>query len=246
MENFTWDWIYEGYLPLVETPALADRLRRHIAGLRDWFQQTDYHIQTEPVCAAAERAHLTVPPVSRGVRTPRAEIRQRLDIPAGVPAVLVTMGGTAWAYDFLTRLAVQPEVCFVIPGVEEALPAAGNVRLLPRQSGFYHPDLVNAVDAVVGKVGYSTVAEVYQAGVPMGYIARAQFRESPVLVQYIDRRMAGLPIDEAAFRAGRWLDRLPALLALPRRREAAVGGAEQIARFVLSVLGVSQPEAGGQ
>ena len=49
---------------------------------------------------------------------------------------------------------------------------------MPHHSAFYHPDLVNASDAVVGKLGYSTVAEAALAGVSYAYVPRNQFRET--------------------------------------------------------------------
>ena len=54
----------------------------------------------------------------------------------------------------------------------------GHIIRLPAQSAFYHPDLIHAADVVVGKLGYSTLAEVWAAGVPFGYVVRPQFPES--------------------------------------------------------------------
>ena len=51
-----------------------------------------------------------------------------------------------------------------------------NVILLPANTDLYHPDLVHAADAVVAKLGYSTVAETYSAGVPLGIFLAVIFR----------------------------------------------------------------------
>ena len=104
--------------------------------------------------------------------------------------------------------------------------------LLPAHSEHFHPDLVAASDAVVGKVGYSTLAEVYAAGVPFGYVLRPDFRESQVLVDFIRRHMDGLSIDVAQFYRGGWLSVLPELLAMPRRKRRASNGARQIAEIL--------------
>jgi hypothetical protein len=95
---------------------------------------------------------------------------------------------------------------------------------------------VNACDGVIGKVGYSTVAEIYYAGVPFGYISRARFRESPSLISFIADQMHGLPIEEDAFYDGRWLSCLDELLAFPRITRRGPRGSEQVARFVLDLL----------
>jgi hypothetical protein len=100
----------------------------------------------------------------------------------------------------------------------------------------FHPNLVNACDAVIGKVGYSTLAEVYHAGLPFGYIPRQEFRESSRLVEYIAQHMPGLAITPAQFDDGSWLSQLPQLLALPRLTRHAPNGADQAARFIHQLL----------
>lgn len=230
VENFTWDWIYEGYL------ASEARLSPYINDLRAWFAAADYHIQTEPVCQP-QPVHLTTAPVSRSSRTPAEEIRQKLDLPAQAKAVLLTMGGIPWDYNtFLGRLAGQANIYFIIPGGSERVERRDNLALLPHHSEFYHPDLVNAVDAVIGKLGYSTLAEAYHAGIPFGYIPRPDFRESEKLAGYVSRRMNSVAITAAQFESGAWLSRLPELLALPRVELNEPNGADQIARFVAGLL----------
>lgn len=229
VENFTWDWIYQGYRR--DEPRLSDA----ITYLRGAFRAADYHIQTEPVCRYSA-ADLTTTPVSRAPRMSRKATREKLEIPRSAKAVLITMGGIPGEYDFLRRLQEQRGVYFVIPGNGAPARRNGNLVLLPHRSEFYHPDLVNACDAVIGKLGYSTVAEVYHAGVPLGYVARARFRESPVMARFVQRHMRGLPISEAQFHSGDWLRRLPDLLALPRITPREPNGATQAARFLANLL----------
>lgn len=227
IENFTWDWIYEGYLPT------EPRLGQPIAYLQTLFQSADYHIQTEPICQASPAAALTAAPISRQIRTPAAELRAQLGLSLQARVILLTMGGVGWDYTFLEQLEQQPGVHFVIPGGSQQPERRRNLVLLPNHTSFFHPDLINAADVVIGKVGYSTLAEVYQAGAPYGYIPRLHFRESALLARYIESHMNGLAIPGADFAAGSWLARLPELLALPRLDRPTAGGAEQVARFIL-------------
>jgi hypothetical protein len=113
------------------------------------------------------------------------------------------------------------------------------VVLLSHHSGFFHPDLLNACDAVVGKLGYSTLAEAYQAGIPFGYIQRPRFRESAVLAAYIQAEMRGLEIPAAHFEDGSWLSALPALLALPRIERRGRNGAVEVVEFISQLLKLS-------
>lgn len=228
VENFTWDWIYEGYL------SLEARLTPYIAEFRTWFAAADYHIQTEPVCQP-RLASLTTRPISRKSRTPAAATRRKLGIPVQAKVVLLTMGGIPWEYTFLEKLAGQQAYCFIIPGAAEQLERRGNLVLLPHHSEFYHPDLVNVADAIIGKLGYSTLAETYHAGVPFGYIPRPGFRESNVLAAYVEQQMSGLALTAAQFESGTWVSCLPDLLARPRLERHDVNGAEQAAQFIMNL-----------
>jgi hypothetical protein len=232
IENFTWDWIYDGY------PDQAAALAPYISYLRRQFRTANFHIQTEPVCRP-EPTHFTSRPVSRQFRSTRTQTRHRLNLTTTDKLVLLTMGGTPWNYTFLSRLKHQRDVNFVIAGGRSRgnLHNQENVIILDANSGVFHPDLIAAADAVIGKVGYSTLAEVYQTGVPFGYIARPHFRESEVLIRYIRENMSGLPIPEEEFLQGDWITiKLPALLEMPRSNRAGGSGASQIAAYVISLL----------
>ena len=229
VENFTWDWIYEGY------GRKDAQLERHIVYLRELFDAAEHRVQTEPVCVPGAPDLITVP-VSRKPRTAAVKIRRELGLPPDCRVVVVTMGGIRVHYLFLDNLRAQNDMYFVIPGASESMEIRGNLVLLPHRSRFFHPDLLNASDVAIGKVGYSTLAEVYHAGIPFGYISRTRFRESQILADYIERNMAGLAIKEEAFKNGSWVSRLEALLALPRIPRNGPNGAEQVARFILGLL----------
>jgi hypothetical protein len=156
---------------------------------------------------------------------------------------MITMGGIPMHYPFMQQLAEQHAVTFVIPGAAEATQRHGNMVLLPYRIGIFHPDLVNACDAIIGKVGYSTLAEVYHAGLPFGYVTRQDFRESPILTAYIEQYMHGVAITPAQFDDGSWLSQLPQLLALPRLTRHGLNGADQAARFICQLL-PSTPASG--
>lgn len=228
IENFTWDWIYEGYRHQ------NHRIMPHIGYLKRLSDSADYHIQTEPVCVPSPDADLSTLPISRKSRTRSEIIREQLGIPPESKAVLITMGGIEGKYDFLNKLDAYPGVYFVIPGGSSLKATRKHLILLPHHSEFYHPDLVNACDAVIGKVGYSTLAEVWQAGVPFGYVPRPFFPESEKLVRFIRQQMNGMMIEDHEFEDGRWLSMLNHLLSMPRIRRDSSDGSVQAARFILN------------
>ena len=89
LENFTWDWLYEGYLEQ------CAGFRPFLSCLRDLNCQADYHIQTTPICAPGP-CDLLVGPIARRIRSSRAEVRQKLGLAAGQRLVLISWAGWAW------------------------------------------------------------------------------------------------------------------------------------------------------
>jgi hypothetical protein len=229
IENFTWDWIYEDFIP-------ADvRIRRHVEFFRKIYQTADYHIQTSPVCNP-KSVDMTTGPISRETRLSSVRVREKLEISQERKMVLLTTGGIREKYRFLKNLTADQEISFVIPGAGESPERYDNLILLPYRSGFIHSDLVNAADVVIGKAGYSTIAEVYQAGVPFGYVPRSNFRETGKLVAFIEREMKGLRIDDEEFKAGKWLPKVSRLLNLSRIPRYDRNGSHQVAGMIRDIL----------
>jgi len=229
IENFTWDWIYAGY------PEAPQDLLRHGLEMAEIFTRADLRIQTEPVCHPTADA-TRVPPVARVPRSARAEVRRLLEVPEGDSMVLLSMGGIRWDYVLPGELENQDRAWVVVPGGSRTVERRGRLILLPFHAGIYHPDLVCAADLVVGKLGYSTVAEVFLAGVAYAYVARSRFPESPILADWIDRHMTATEIDEATFRRGDWLPQMERLLNAPRCCHENENGAEAAANVILDLL----------
>jgi 8-oxo-dGTP pyrophosphatase MutT (NUDIX family) len=235
VENFTWDWLYETYVDAYP------RFQEAIDYLGRQFQSATIHIQTDPICSIWPRAARLFP-ISRPPRTPAKEVRAGLMIPEGMPAVLITMGGVPWRHGFAAHLGERPDVCFILPQDIPEIRREGNRVHLPMRSAYYHPDLVRAASAVVGKVGYSTLAEVCHAGKPFGYIPRKGFRESPTLEAYADAFAAGAKIPEEKVKNGRWLEDLDRLLETPLMRPLP-NAAGQAADIILECArGIRKPK----
>lgn len=233
VENFTWDWIYRGYAEAApELLTFADRLEETFAG-------AELRLQLEPMCSPRDGA-VACPPVSRRPRLSRRAVRQQLGVPLDAPLVLVTMGGIEWDYGALDdRLrSLHDGPWLVIPGSSEAPQRQGRLVRLPHRSAFYHPDLIHAADGVLGKLGYSTVAEVWSAGAPFAYVPRRRFPESPPLEAWVKSNLPHLRIAPGEFVDGRWLDVLPELLRSarrppsPERPEGAAVAARHLADWI--------------
>ncbi len=227
IENFTWDWIYQAYE--------EEGFNAFNAYLQPIFAEATCHIQTQPICKP-ESADFTADPASRKIKYSAAHIRQRLGLPDSCKLVMITAGGVRKNYGFIDKLKSQTDIHFIIPGASDSENIQDNLILLPENSGYFHPDLINAADAVVGKVGYSTIAEIYQAGVPFGYSARTHYRESKPLVDFVQNHMSGLPVAEIEFQNGSFTDCIEELLQMPRAQSHRPNGADQIADFIAALL----------
>jgi hypothetical protein len=229
VENFTWDWIYEGYL--AEEPGLAP----HIATLNQAFRLATYHIRTEPACSDDPPANLTTGVASRKPRLTRRETRELLGVSEQVKLVMITMGGILTEYPFLDALENSPDTLFLIPGGSSSYEKRGSMVLIPHHSNLYHPDLVGASDAIVGKLGYSTLAEAYAAGIPYAYMPRIRFREGLPMGAFAQQVMGAIELTEERFFNGSWMGLIPELFSMGCKPPAGENGADEAARYILGL-----------
>jgi hypothetical protein len=227
IENFTWDWIYQRY------PGAPSELERLGRLMTEHFDGADLRIQTEPACRPIPGAQ-AVPPVARSPRLERAAVRQALGVPQQDPMILVSMGGVGWDGGPMLSTTFGDQPWVVVPGGTDGPPRRrGRLLQLPFHSEFFHPDLVAASDVVVGKLGYSTVAEAFTSGTALAWIGRPRFPESPVLGRWVTENMTSAEMGEDAFDTGSWLDTVNDLLADPRPRKPTTSGAAQAAEAIV-------------
>jgi len=223
VENFTWDWIYEGYLG--REPALAPFLEP----LRDAIAAADRHIQARPVCAPRDGA-AQVGPIGRAARRPAAEVRAELGVDPEQRLVLLTMGGVGFQALDRGPLPGSSDVVVAVTDGGRTLRREGGLLRVPQRGSVYFPDLLAASDLVAGKLGYSTVAEATLAGVPLVAMERPAFRETAVLAGHVVGDLGGVILSREAFQRGEWLSLSP-----PRVTPAA-GGAVEAARLTLETV----------
>jgi len=229
IENFTWDWIYEGYTEF------RQEFNPFIEYLNLYFKTADFRIQTEPVCHFIGDA-MHVNPVSRNPINPAQTTRKKLGIKPGRKVILVTLGGVPSTHDYIHWLKKFNNIDFILPINVDKSGRDGNCIILPHHSEFYHPDLVAVSNAVIGKLGYSTLAEVYQAGIPFGFITRDAFRESKPLSVFVENTMPAIKFTQDDFINGTWIQAIPELLALEKEDKNRINGAGEAASLILKLL----------
>ena len=230
IENFTWDWIYEPYL------SSHSEFKKYIEINKELNSQVDFHFQTLPVCARNEKYSL-FPPIFRDKRHSKEETRKKLGVPLSAKLILVTMGGIPLTSNQISFNFDDSKTVFVIPGSDVKSQITKESKIfLPHDHNFFHPDLVHASDLVIGKVGYSTIAEVYSAQVPFLYIPRENFRESIYLEKFIQSEMVGSPIKLESFMNGTIKEDIQKVFDMPTKSNFVKNGADMISTLIINNL----------
>lgn len=234
VDNFTWDWIYRGYHR--EEP----RVEEFTGYLKTLLRTADFRFRTEPICGRAIGDGV-FNPVSRRSRVPRNVTRSRLGIPSQARMVLVSFGGIKpdRMLERVVRDSVRGrDVWYVLAGFSSRCERCGNMVILPHRNRFYHPDLVAAADVVVGKLGYSTVAEASVSGTGLVYVDRPRFRETAVLSRFVRKHLSVRKLSQEAMERGDWIFAVKEVLREGRTQPLKNGNRDLCSRIVEIIDGV--------
>ena len=218
--NFTWDWIYAGYVHQTPggkqlLPIIRDAYAMATAG---WRLPMHGGFETVP-------GTVDVPLVARRPRQDRSpeDIRRTLGLPTDRPLALLSFGGYGVSGLDLDRLDCTPSWGVVSAVNEPAMYAAG----------LRYEDLVRTVDVVITKPGYGIISDCISAGTAMLYTSRGHFAEYEVLLREMPRYLRCRYISQEELRAGRWREALDALMASPLPTERpGTDGAEVVATLI--------------
>jgi len=233
IENFTWDWMYGFYEQ--RFPELVP-ISRHI---KEVNQTSSYRVRTIPYCGQAPY-DLLVPPISRGIRNSRDKVREKLAIKPNEKMVLVSMGGVFEELRFINARFLEGlkhhSVKIVCTTEDRGFKRSDNLIFFPKLSDFYHPDLLNASDGVIGKLGYSTLAEVAHTGVPSAFVVRKDHPETDYLRSFLHTLGNGLEVTLMEFRGKGMLEKVEKLLELERTEARWANGASECANLIVHLL----------
>lgn len=227
LSNFTWDWIYQGFL--AEEPRFAAA----IAWQHDAYRQARLGLRLPFPGPLPVAETIDLPLVARRSQRSKAEACQAIGIKQGERLALLSFGGFG-----LERVSLD-----ALGGLDgwvllaEAPLVAINRRLRPLPPGVAYADLVNAADVVVTKPGYGIVAECLAHRTAVLYTPRGNFREQPLLIDGLKRYGRALEIDNRRLRRGDFREAFAQLLALPQPKETlAANGAEVAADHLARLL----------
>lgn len=186
-----------------------------------------------PMAGLLQRQNIE--PIARIGRPDRKRLSRLLDLDEGRRWVLLAMGGMA----------------FPLP-VEDWPPLAGTIWLVPDawnirrgdvrafdSAALDFRDLLASVDAVVAKPGYGTFVEAACSGIPILYLEREDWPETPHLATWLAGNARAQVVTREQLMAGDLSGALQELWRAPAPAVPAARGADQAARWLVKALGLS-------
>lgn len=170
-----------------------------------------------------------ISPIAQLGRRQRATIARQGALKDGERLVLVAMGGMEFRLP-IERWPNSPGVRWLVP---QAWGVARDDVTAFETLGLSFSDVLASSDAVLTKPGYGTFAEAACAGVPVAYVARADWPEEPYLVQWLSRNGVCAEVQRGVLQTGELAALLQALWAQPLPPRPRATGAAEAAQYLL-------------
>ncbi len=233
LTHFTWDWVYEHYLPdFPHYQFIVDSIKASYGKTTLALEMPFAH--ELDMFPHVEKIPLVINPITKT----RAEICADFAIPADHKIALPGMGGQGWGSGDISALRDFKNWIFLLtPDAYEQVKAIPHCRCVPMDYPGYH-NLIAAADVVIGKAGWSTIAEAIGHRTPMIYTLNDNWRENSILDAALRTYGSSLYIPKADFEQGAWLMALDAFANRTHVwRDIATNGAVIAAEKLINMLG---------
>jgi len=174
----------------------------------------------------------TVGPIARLGQSRRSEILARLGRPEDTRIVLVSSGGM----EFPAAVARLPRIDDTVWLYNRAEDYDRPDLHSPRSLGLPFIDILASADAILTKLGYSTVVEAGCLGLPLLHLPREDWPEERPMVDWLRRHAPVQPIAMEDLKSGALAGWLETLWSMPRPEPATPSGAEEAAEILLRYI----------
>ena len=176
-----------------------------------------------------------IAPVARSGQRDRARVARLLGLREDERWVLLAMGGM----DFRLPVENWPRIAglnWLLPGAWKI--AREDVRAC-EASGLHFGDLLTSVDAVITKPGYGTFVEAACSGIPLLYLQRDDWPETPHFAAWLAIHARAEMLNREELMSGDVIDALQRLWRIPAPALPPANGADEAARWLLPALGLA-------
>jgi hypothetical protein len=176
-----------------------------------------------------------IAPIADIGRSDRKRFAAQLDLDESKRWLLLAMGGM----DFALPVASWPQT----PGLTWLVPKASQIRRSDIRAfdaaELSFGDLLASVDAVITKPGYGTFVEAACNGIPILYLERDDWPETPHLAAWLAAHARAARLTRERLLAGAFIDLLQDLWQTPAPAAPQAAGAAQAARWLQKAFGLT-------
>ena len=205
--HFTWDWVYGQYLP--EYDHHADIVQT----LRATYNKATLALQM-PFAHEFDMFN-TIEPIPLVINMPTksvTDVRAEFAVPDDHKVCLLSMGGMTWGDSDVSALRnITGWTFWVMPDMWQHVSDLPYCRMIPTDTPDYQ-NLIAAADVLVGKAGWSTVAEVIAHRTPVLYTLRDGYSENSLLERALQEHANCRYVEKSAFQTGAWVAYLDELV----------------------------------
>lgn len=226
--SLNWADIYRHYFSARPQAETVLEQMEHAYGSARYFVQPQ---PSMPMDGLPNR--IKVGPIAALGRDLGASLRAHLGLKPGQRLVLLAPGGVATGFNVDRWPRDTGLHCIVTFPFDGRHPNVSTLEGLP----FAFIELLRSVDAVVGKLGYGTVAECACNGAPLLYMPRPQWPEEPYLLRWLQDHGRCAPVTRAQVEQGSIGEVLEQCLGQSAPVVPLPTGAEETADLLLEMLG---------
>jgi hypothetical protein len=202
--------------------------------MRAAYNAADVFLQPTPSMPMPDliRALPIAPIAARGCNR-RQELLQRLALPSETKLAVLGFGGIG--YSGKGSLTAIDGLVWLAP---DDWQAESRTDLIPfSRTGLSFLDLLTSSDVLITKVGYGSFVEATVQAIPVLYLDRPDWPETPYLAAWLQQNGRALAIDETRLFSSQIADIMHSLWRQPHKSTPDADGAEQAAHHLLARWG---------
>ena len=203
------------------------------AQIQNCYANADAFLRATPGMAMSDLTNLIrVAPVAAIGMNRRTELNQRLQLSTDEKLVLVSLGGIT------SRLPIEhwPRITGVRWVVQESWQVKHPDALILETLQMNFSDLLASSDALICKPGYGSFVEAASCGVPVLYVSRADWPETPALITWLQQHTPCREVSRDVLEHGMIAEALQGIWNTARPEAVIPQGGEQVANWLAEKL----------
>lgn len=225
--SLNWFDIYSHYcVPPSTSPTIDNEIARQI---QSCYSEAEAFLRATPGMAMSDLNNLLpIAPIADIGMNKRDALNQHLGLSHHEKLALVSMGGIT------SRLPIEnwPRIDGVRYLVQESWHIEHPDAIVFDALPFSFSDLLASSDALLCKPGYGSFVEAASCGVPVLYVGRPDWPESPALIEWLEQYGLGREVKPDDMNRGDFAAELGQLWAAPIPASVIPSGAQQAARWI--------------